>query len=66
MGGKKAILLKYDYFHAQTCLLQQKIYADSKNDLKSSKQYEKGLNFSIELSREMTIQICKTVWEKLA
>ena len=47
MGGWKAISFKIHYFHALTMIS------------KSSIQYQKGLNFLIEVSRKMTIQLLK-------
>jgi hypothetical protein len=62
MGSRKAISFNIHRFHVLTGPLGQKFHADTKNDLKKFHTISEGLNFSIELSGGMTIQILRTVY----
>ena len=56
------------YFHFLTILLRRKFHTDSKIVSKSSMQYQKGLNFSIELSGKWPhkfLKLYEESWPKL-
>ena len=55
--------IKIDYLFVLTDPLAQKFHAYSKTDLKISIKYQNGIDFWIELQREMTIQNFKLYWE---
>ena len=67
LATKKATVNKINYLYILSSPLENKFYTDCKYDIKTFHTIKERVNFLIELSAEITIQIFKIVlkiWPK--